>query len=204
MSEAAESIVGPPQRGMPLVAALEVVAGIRRSGQVVVTQMGSLREWPKLSGDDLDFHYMPSTMGGGPALALGMALAGPQREVLVFSGDGSLLMSLGVLTTIIAAGATNYSLVLLDNGVYEVTGSQKTPGRVAETDFAGLARAAGFPNVTHSWDLEDWRARAAGIFALPGPRFVWLEVEPVRENYHLKPACPMAEQVARFRSMLAT
>ena len=46
---------------------------------------------------------------------------------MVVSGDGSLLMSLGSLVTVVGAGATNLSIVLLDNGIYEVTGGQKTP-----------------------------------------------------------------------------
>ncbi|HVU89478.1 MAG TPA: thiamine pyrophosphate-dependent enzyme, partial [Pirellulales bacterium] len=88
---------------MPLVPALEVLLK-RRRDEIVVTTMGSAREWPRLSRHPLDFHYIPSAMGHAPMLALGMALAQPQREVLAFNGDGCMLMSLGCLVTIVASG----------------------------------------------------------------------------------------------------
>ncbi len=80
---------------MPLVAALEVLAGLRRD-EIVITTMGAAREWPRLSQHPLDFHYIPSAMGEAPALALGLALALPSREVIVLNGDGCMLMNLGV------------------------------------------------------------------------------------------------------------
>ena len=73
-------------RRMPLRAALEVLAGLRGRSDVVVTTMGAAREWPKLSRHPLDFHYIPSTMGGGIPLALGLALAQPHRRRLHHSG----------------------------------------------------------------------------------------------------------------------
>ena len=89
---------------MPLVAALEVLAGLRRD-EVVITTMGAAREWPRLSHHPLDFHYIPSAMGEAPALGLGLALAQPSREVIVLNGDGCMLMNLGALVTIVASGA---------------------------------------------------------------------------------------------------
>lgn len=188
---------------MPLRETLEVLASLRGDGQAVITNQGSAREWPGLSDDPLDFHYIPSAMGGAIPLALGIALAQPERDVWVISGDGSLLMNLGCLVTIAAAEPRNLSVVLLDNGVYEVTGGQRTAGAVAGVDFAGLARAAGFPNVAQFRQLDDWRQRAAGVLAAAGPRFVWLRVEAVRKNFLLDPPCPIAEQLARFREALA-
>ncbi len=89
---------------MPLVPALEVLRDLRRD-QIVVTTMGSAREWPRLSQHPLDFHYIPSAMGHAPMLGLGLALAQPSREVIAFNGDGCMLMSLGCLVTIAASGA---------------------------------------------------------------------------------------------------
>src|SRR4029450_13535584 len=111
--------------------ALQVLADLCAADQIVVTNQGSARIWPKLRSRALDFHYNPSTMGGAMPLGLGLALAQPRREVVVVSGDGSLLMSLGSLVTVVRAGATNFSIVLLDNGIYEVTGGQKTPATSA-------------------------------------------------------------------------
>src|SRR5580704_11862629 len=119
---------------MPLVPALEVVRD-RRRDQIVVTTMGSAREWPRLSQHPLDFHYIPSAMGHAPMLALGLALAQPARETIVLNGDGCTLMSLGCLVTIVASGAKNLTLILLENGVYEVTGGQGTAAAQAHVDF---------------------------------------------------------------------
>ena len=105
-------------------------------------------------------------MGQSTTLGLGMALAQPQRETLAFTGDGSLLMNLGVLVTIVASGVKNLTLIVIDNGVYEVTGGQKTTGSIARTDFAGLASAAGFESVATFDDLLDWQRDASdGAFA---------------------------------------
>ena len=111
---------------MPLVATLEVIRRLR-TDQIVVTTMGAAREWPKLSQHPLDFHYVPSSMGQAPPLGLGLALAKPQREVLVLNGDGGMLMNLGCLVTIVASGARNITVIVIENGIFEVTGGQQTP-----------------------------------------------------------------------------
>jgi len=186
---------------MPLVPALQVLAHWR-TDEIVVTTMGSAREWPKLSSHALDFQYIPSAMGHAPALALGLALARPDRQILAFNGDGCMLMSLGSLVTIAAGGATNLSLVVLNNGIYEVTGGQATAAAGVPTDFAALARAAGFGSVAAFDDLGEWQHGAATALALPGPRFVSLAVEPVGAEYQLPTPPPMAERIARFREAL--
>ena len=187
---------------MAIKPALKVLADLRREDQIVVTHMGSAREWPRLGRHPFDFHFVPSTMGGAIPLGLGLALAQPRREVLVCSGDGALLMNLGCLITVVASRAANLSIVVIDNGVYEVTGGQKTPSRLAETDFAGLARGAGFPNVAHFWNLTDLQQRLPDILRARGPRFIWLEIEPLRDDYQLDPPVPMREQVAQLRAAL--
>jgi len=186
---------------MPLIPALEVLRE-RRRDQIVVTTMGSAREWPRLSQHPLDFHYIPSAMGHAPMLALGLALAQPQREVIAFNGDGCMLMSLGCLVTIAASGAVNYTLIVLENGVYEVTGGQNTAGDAAQTDFAALARAAGFKSVASFADLDQWRAQVDETLALPGPRFILLRVARVAD-YELYSPGPTGERLARFRAALS-
>lgn len=189
------------KRRMPLLAALEAIATLR-SDQIVVTTMGAAREWPKLSQHPLDFHYLPSAMGHAPMIALGLALAQPQREVIAFNGDGCMLMSLGCLVSIVASGAKNLTLAVLENGIYEVTGGQKTAGAIAKVEFAGVARAAGFPSVFQFDDLPNWRQQAAAVLRAPGPRFVSLAVEPVGADYLLPPPA-MKAQIERFRTALA-
>ncbi len=190
---------------MPFVEALGVLVPLREEW-IVVTTMGAAREWPKLSQHPLDFHYIPSAMGQAPALGLGLALAKPAHEVWVLNGDGGMLMNLGCLVTIVASGAKNITLIVFDNGIYEVTGGQQTAAAVAErhaaVDFAGFARAAGFASV-HRFDrLDEWRSQAAEILRSPGPRFIVLAVEPVGDNYHLEAPGPMAGRLAAFQAAL--
>jgi thiamine pyrophosphate-dependent acetolactate synthase large subunit-like protein len=188
---------------MPLVAALEVLVALRGE-RIVVTTMGAAREWPKLAQHPLDFHYVPSAMGEAPALGLGLAMAKPAHEVLVVNGDGGMLMNLGSLVTIVAAGVRNLTLVVLDNGVYEVTGGQQTPAGASRhgVDFAALARAAGFATVEHFDQLDLWQSAAKRLLDAPGPRFVVLAVAPV-SNYHLEPPGPMSDRLPRFQQALA-
>src|SRR5579871_4620878 len=118
--------------------ALEVIAR-HRGSRIVVPTMGAVGFWQKLSDTELDFTYMTSSMGQGPALALGLALAQPRHGAIVLCGDGSLLMNLGCLVTI-AQHKADLWLILLDNSQYEVTGGQPVAG-AGHTDYAGLSRA---------------------------------------------------------------
>src|SRR5262249_48224387 len=120
--------------------ALSVLAACRGSHLVLATH-GSIDLWKSLSDTPLDFSYVPAAMGPGPALGLGLALAQPRRGVVVVTGDGSVLMNLGCLVTL-ANHAADVFLIIVDNGVYEVTGGQPTAG-AGHTDFASLARASG-------------------------------------------------------------
>lgn len=88
---------------MTLTQAVELLHAARK-GEVVVTTMGSARAWQKLGTNPLDLIYVPSSMGQGTSIGLGIALAQPRRQVVVCSGDGSMLMNLGSLVTI-GAGA---------------------------------------------------------------------------------------------------
>lgn len=187
---------------MPVVAALRVLANACQDDQIVVTNQGSARIWPRLRRRSLDFHYNPSTMSGAIPLALGLALAQPQREVLAISGDGSLLMSLGTLVTVVGSGVENLTVVLLDNGLYEVTGGQETPATRVAVDYAGLARAAGFPSTAEFRDLTDWQARAAEFLASPGPRFVRLIVGTAPREFLTGSTPPLADQLAAFQKAL--
>lgn len=188
---------------MPLVPTLETLLQLRGAGDIVITTMSAAREMPKLSQHPLDFHFVPSTMGGGPALGLGLALAQPQREVLVLTGDGSLLMNLGSLVTVVSNVAANVTIGVLDNGVFEVTGGQKTAASDVGVDYAGLARAAGFPNVAHFSELADLKRRLPQVLQQHGPRFLWLQIEPQTSGYELSAPGPMSERIARFRGALA-
>src|SRR5262245_49729258 len=154
--------------------ALEVLAA-HRGQHIVLTTHGSVDLWVSLSDTPLDFSYVPAAMGQGPALALGLALAQPQHGIVVLCGDGHLLMNLGCLVTLTDNPADLF-LVVIDNGVYEVTGGQPVPG-AGRTDFAGLARAAGIRRVYSCQTAQAWRGVAPESLSGPGPVAIWLKVE---------------------------
>jgi thiamine pyrophosphate-dependent acetolactate synthase large subunit-like protein len=189
-------------RGMPIVAALQAIIDLRTDDTIVVTNQASARIWPKLNRSPLDLHYNPSTMGGAVPLALGLALAHPRRQVLAVSGDGALLMSLGSLVTVLGTGVTNLTIVVLENGMYEVTGGQKTAASGTPLDWPSLARAAGLPSAVQFDELSAWQSRVAAALALPGPRFISLVVQPTPPEFLRAVTPPIGEQVEQLRNSL--
>jgi len=153
----------------------------RRGDAVVVTTMGAVRPWAALSDHPLDFASADSAMGHAADFALGVALAQPRRQVICLNGDGSMLMTLGTLVTIVAAGARNLMLFVLQNDTYEVTGNQPVPG-AGRVDFAGMARAAGFPRVHAFADAAAYAAALPSILEGAGPVCVTVKVEPGAEG----------------------
>jgi len=189
---------------LPVEMVLRRLQSWRQDCHVVITNQASARLWPRLSDHPLDFNYNPSTMGGAIPLGVGLALARPDREILVLSGEGSLLMSLGCLVTVIDSGVRNLSILLLDNGMYEVTGGQKTPASQAVVDFVGMARSAGFPHATRIADLEDWTRRAPAVLSEPGPRFLWLPVGPTPPAVFAEQQPSILDRLALFRAALGS
>ncbi len=179
--------------------ALQILAR-HRGDRLVVTTMGSVGIWPELSDTPLDFAYLPSSMGQGPALGLGLALAQPERGVIVVNGDGCTLMNLGCLVTLAGCPAEMF-LLIIDNGLYEVTGGQSRPG-VAATDFAGMARSAGIARTYRFETMEAWEAGAAESLTGPGPVVVCLKVAGERGLKTPAPPRPMAEQIGRLQQAL--
>lgn len=188
--------------------AVALVRNTRRDDDVVVTSMGNAREWMALGPlHERDLVLVPSAMGHATSIGLGLALAQPDRRIVVLSGDGSLLMNLGSLVTISAHAPGNLILVVYDNGVYEVTGSQPTAGSRAgrvhgdAIDFVAVARACGWTSV-HRWSaLDDWRSGIAKVFAAKGPTLVVLDVENVTRPGPKSPG-PGAERAQRFIAAL--
>lgn len=187
---------------IPEQAALAVLHGARDSRDVVVTTMSTARDWMKLPQSPLDLVFVPSAMSHATSVGLGLALAQSQRRVIVANGDGSMLMNLGSLVSIASSGARNVVIVLFDNGVYEVTGAQPTPGAQA-VDFAAIARGSGFTSVFTVDELDVWQMDVKHILAAAGPTFVWLRVEPATDLPGPKSPGPARERARRFIEALS-
>lgn len=101
--------------------------------------------------------YMLGSMGLACPIALGVALAQPKRTVFAIEGDGSLLMQVGCLATIAMLSPPNLHIVVMDNGGYQITGSQAAATRY-EADLVAMARGAGLKNSQWVEDEESFEA----------------------------------------------
>jgi thiamine pyrophosphate-dependent acetolactate synthase large subunit-like protein len=143
--------------------------------------MSVTRPWGRISDHPLDFASADSAMGHTADLALGIALAQPHRRIVCLNGDGSMLMTLGTLATVVEAGAKNLVLFVLENGSYEITGNQPIPG-AGRLDFPGLARAAGFPRVFSFEDAASFESSVPELLHTEEPVFVGVAMEPGSEG----------------------
>jgi thiamine pyrophosphate-dependent acetolactate synthase large subunit-like protein len=99
--------------------------------------------------------YMLGSMGLAFPIALGVALAQPKRRVFALEGDGSLLMQMGCLSTIATLKPKNLTMVVMDNGIYQITGAQPTPA-AAVADIVAIAQGSGIANSAWAADEEDF------------------------------------------------
>lgn len=115
--------------------------------------------------------YMLGSMGLAIPIALGVAIAQPQRKVIALEGDGSLLMMLGCLTTIGTRQPDNLIIVVMDNGAYEITGGQPTASSQG-TDLAAIARGAGIARSQWAADETHFEALLDHALATTGPHLI--------------------------------
>ncbi len=132
------------------------------------------------TNEKLDFP-LSGCMGKASSVGLGIALAHPERKVMVLDGDGSLLMNLGTMVTLSNKAPRNLYHFLFDNGVYAVTGGQPVPG-AGRADWEELAKAAGYAAAFSFDNLEDLTTSIDRVLATEGPVFVRLAVAPEIEN----------------------
>src|SRR5438876_8015774 len=152
-----------------------------RGDAIVVPGRGG-RYWTDLTGrPNLDVPVGDPAMGGHAGFALGLALARPERKVVLFDSEGDILMSLGMLATIAEQAPANFYHFLLDNEVYATTGGQPVPN-AKNVAYDKLALAAGYPRA-HAFDeIADLGRELPAILGRPGPVFVALKVYPEVEN----------------------
>ena len=155
--------------------ALEMLSE-HRAEEIVVTTMSSARVWPTVSSrPDLDVP-VKGCMGKASSLGLGVALARPDKKVVVLDGDGSLLMNLGSLVTIAGMAPKNLLHVVLQGKTYDTSGGQPTPGG-SKIDFAALAKAAGYVDGVHIETEDELTAKWPGLLKQEGPLFVTISVD---------------------------
>src|SRR6201994_1933061 len=120
--------------------------------------------------------YMLGSMGLAFPIALGVALAQRERRVFALEGDGSLLMQLGCLSTIATLKPKNLVMVVMDNGIYQITGAQPTPA-AAVADIVAIAVASGLSNSVWAADEEDFERLLDQSLSAEGPTLIGVRID---------------------------
>jgi thiamine pyrophosphate-dependent acetolactate synthase large subunit-like protein len=120
--------------------------------------------------------YMLGSMGLAFPIALGVALAQPNRRVFALEGDGSLLMQMGCLSTIATLKPKNLTMVVMDNGLYQITGAQPIPG-AAVSDLVAVATGCGLSNSAWAADEEDFERLVDQSLSASEPTLIGVRID---------------------------
>lgn len=166
----------------------EVVAQLLagRGDALLITGLGSTTWDAAAVGDREENFYVWGGMGGAAMIGLGLALAQPERRVLVITGDGEMLMGLGAFATIAVQHPGNLSVVVIDNEVYGETGMQPTHTHFG-VDLAGMAAAAGFESACTVYTQSDLDTLCESLYSTRGPLFAAVKVSGDRHETVLPP-----------------
>ncbi|MEE8351621.1 MAG: thiamine pyrophosphate-dependent enzyme [Rhodospirillales bacterium] len=171
-----------------------------RGSMLVVGGLGSSAWDITAAGDDPLNFPLWGAMGGAAAMGLGMALAQPDRRVLVLTGDGEMLMGIGTLATIALQKPKNLAVVVLDNERYGETGMQKTHTAFG-VDLPGVAAAAGFAVTGSVADQGELETALPVIREADGPVFYDIKIRAEELDFVL-PSNDGVELKNRFRKAL--
>jgi phosphonopyruvate decarboxylase len=179
---------------------LQVVAAARGDA-ICVPTMTTSPAWRTIAPDDLSVGCV-GFMGGASSMGLGLALARPDRRVIVLDGDGSLLMQLGSLATNAGAAPRNFVHLLFKNGVYHTSGAQGIPGGIS-VDFVLMAKGAGYRQVLSIDTLDEFKRRLPELLKAEGPVFAELHTGLADQTpMTARGGVPFPEQVESLRVRL--
>lgn len=157
-----------------------------RGDALVVTGLGNPSFDVMAAGDTPANFYLWGAMGGAAMVGLGLALARPERRVLVITGDGEMLMGMGALATIAVERPANLAIVVLDNEYYAETGMQVThTGR--GVDLAAVARATGFVQADVVRTQAELEAVCPKIHQAAGPCLSVVKISTAPNSTSLPP-----------------
>ena len=169
---------------------------------IVVTIMGAAAAELYSLGHRENFFYLQHAMGLASSMGLGLALSRPEKRVVVFDGDGSLLMNLGSLSTLAWYAPKNMIHVVFDNQSLLSVGGFPT-ATSAHSDLAGIAEKSGIKRATTTRTIEEftaaWRAAREGNELA----FIVAKVEAVGPKTFLMDL-PLLENRFQFQRWLKT
>ena len=183
-------------RRRPLVA--DLVS--KRGSALIVTGLGSATYDVAAAGDNDNNFYFWGGMGLTAMTGLGIAIAQPERRVVVMTGDGDMMMGIGSLATIAAAAPSNLAILVLDNERFGETGEQIGLSAGC-TDMAQMAVGAGFQTTATLSSEEEIKALPDLLYQTPGPVFCVAKVAPGNDERVL-PSTDGAYLTRRFRDAL--
>jgi len=166
----------------------KIVKRLTRTNEdvLVIAGLGSTA-WDVTSAGDRDLNFpLWGAMGGAVSMGLGLALAQPDRRVLVITGDGETLMGLGSFATIAMQAPQNLSICTFDNERYGETGMQSTHTS-AKTDLAGVAAACGITTTGVVRTEDEFDAALPVILDAPGPVYHVIKVRAEKLDFVLPP-----------------
>jgi sulfopyruvate decarboxylase subunit beta len=187
--------------------AVRSLAAVVSGDELFVCALGGLWDdwWNEAPGEP-DHTFYPSVMGSVCSLALGLALALPDRRVVALEADGSLLMGLTALCVLGRERPPNLVVVVFDNAVYEGTGSQPTH-TAHGTDLAAMAAAAGCPDPVTVGTPEELAREAGDRLRGRGLGFVVARIEPGAHDWppeRRKPTTGVEDKLAFLRHVRQT
>ncbi|HTV46010.1 MAG TPA: thiamine pyrophosphate-dependent enzyme [Stellaceae bacterium] len=180
--------------------AIPALVGRHQDFLIVSGLAGAAKDVAALTDDGANAYTMAGAMGGAAMIGLGLALARPERRVLVVTGDGELLMNLGALATIAVMNPPNLAILCVDNGHYGETGYQKSHTSLG-VDLERIAAGSGIKatrTIARDADLDDG---ARLLRAGNGTAFVVLRVRPT-DPPAVKRNLDLAACRNRFRAAL--
>ena len=191
-SAAAPSFVLDRRQAVPALIA-------RHQDFLIVTGLaGTSRDIAALTDDGAHTYTMAGAMGGASMIGLGLALARPDKRVLVVTGDGELLMNVGSLATIAVLNPPNLSIVCVDNGHYGETGYQRSHTSLG-VDLERIAAASGIKRTVAIEQESELAAGARLIREGNGASFVLLRVKPTEPPAYKRDLDPSTCRT-RFRA----
>jgi thiamine pyrophosphate-dependent acetolactate synthase large subunit-like protein len=147
------------------------LVGQLKHEEAVVGGIGNANFDLWMSGQRPQNFYMLGSMGLAIPIAFGVAIAQPERHVVALEGDGSLLMQLGCLATVAMRAPKNLTMVVWDNGIYQITGGQPTASASA-ADLVAIARGSGIANSAWAADEDDFDRLFAAALQNGGPSLI--------------------------------
>lgn len=167
---------------------------------LVVTGLGSPSYDVFSAGARATNFHLWGAMGAATPLALGLALAQPERSVVAVTGDGEQLMGIGALGTIAVAAPKNLSVIVLDNGHFGETGMQRSHASLG-LDLMAVASASGIQTTMRVTGLGDTSLVAKHVASRAGAAFVHVHIAAGEPPRALPPRDGVANKNA-FRAAL--